>query len=424
MPRKIKFPFCHETTLLAFEWVTGYSYFGNIDSGERISVVDNNEHLGLVVSGMDEEQKNVDSNIIKCRTSLLTLLGPAFSYNCLLSPVVQTHLWRTCCLPVLLSGLPALPIRPTNLKSLQVFQHKVLRGFLKLSSSSPTPALFFLLGEMPIEGLLHIRTLGLLHNVWSNPSTTVYNMVVYMLKMCKRNSTTWSNHVHLLCEQYDLPSPLSVLLNGRLWPKEAWNDLVKTKVTIWHERKLRNLSLSNSKMCYLNVQVQGLSGLPHPALHGITCTQDAKKLRLHLKFLTCDYLTNERLARDHPGRNPACSLCEALGLVDAPSDTIEHVTMTCKATIEVRNRLLPELLNVVAKVQPNCHILVNLPPPKILTQFLLDCTSFNLPDNIRIPFHNPGISEIYRISRDWCYAVSKERFRLLNITASEDDFLT
>ena len=83
-----------------------------------------------------------------------------------------------------------------------------------------------------------------------------------------------------------------------------------------------------------------------------------------------------------------------------------------------------ELLNVVAKVQPNCHILVNLPPPKILTQFLLDCTSFNLPDNIRIPFHNPGISEIYRISRDWCYAVSKERFRLLNITASEDDFLT
>ena len=30
-------------------------------NGERIAVVQNNEHLGLVVSGLHEEQKNVDS---------------------------------------------------------------------------------------------------------------------------------------------------------------------------------------------------------------------------------------------------------------------------------------------------------------------------------------------------------------------------
>ena len=91
-------------------------------NGQRISVVDNNEHLGLIVSGIDEEQKNVDANIINCRVSLLAMLGPAFSYRCLLSPTVQVHLWRACCYPVLLSGLSALPIRPTNLKSLETFQ--------------------------------------------------------------------------------------------------------------------------------------------------------------------------------------------------------------------------------------------------------------------------------------------------------------
>ena len=39
-------------------------------NGVRISVVENNDHLGLVVSGWDEEQKNLDQNITKCRNSL------------------------------------------------------------------------------------------------------------------------------------------------------------------------------------------------------------------------------------------------------------------------------------------------------------------------------------------------------------------
>ena len=63
--------------------------------GERVKVVDSNEHLGLIVAGSDEEQKNVDENIIKCRNSLFALLGPAFSYRCLLSPALQIHLWRS-----------------------------------------------------------------------------------------------------------------------------------------------------------------------------------------------------------------------------------------------------------------------------------------------------------------------------------------
>ena len=294
----------------------------------------------------------------------------------------------------------------------------MLRGFLKLSPSSPIPALFFLLGELPVEAVLHIRTLSLLHNILSNPSTTVFSMMKYILMMCKNNSTTWSNHVRLLCLKYNLPPSLSILQSPHAWSKEAWKDLVHSKVTIWHEKNLRTISLTNSKMSYLNVLLLGLSGRPHPALQNIYSTQDARKLRLHLKFLTCDYLTNERLATDQPGRDPACLLCKA------PVDSIEHVVMSCKATEEIRRRLLPDLLNTVSKVQPSCQILEYLPPPPIMTQFVLDCTSFNLPDPIRIPFHNPCLSEIFRISRDWCFGISKERFRLLHSgnSASEDDF--
>ena len=42
-------------------------YYKNIKpwklNGERVDVVEDNDHLGLVVSGINEEQKNIDQNI-------------------------------------------------------------------------------------------------------------------------------------------------------------------------------------------------------------------------------------------------------------------------------------------------------------------------------------------------------------------------
>ena len=160
-------------------------------------------------------------------------------------------------------------------------------------------------------------------------------------------------------------------------------------------------------MKFLNVKLLGLSGAPYPVLRDINTTQDVKKLRYHLKFLTCDFLTNERVSIYQPHHSPACELC------GAPVDSLEHVLVVCKATNEPRSRLLPELLNTVAVVQPLCAILECYSSPPILAQFILDCTSLNLPDSFRIPAHNPNISLVYKISRDWTFAIGSERLRLL-----------
>ena len=172
-----------------------------------------------LVSGLDEEQKNVDQNIQHYRDSLFGLLCPAFSFRCMLSPTVKLHLWRTYNLPVLLSGLSSLPIRPTNFKSLELFQNKILRSFLKLSSSSPIPGLCFLFGELPVETQVHINTLCTFHNIWANPDTTIHKMVKYILMICGAKSVTWCNHLQLLCLRYSLPSPLHLMTNDRAWPK-------------------------------------------------------------------------------------------------------------------------------------------------------------------------------------------------------------
>ena len=110
-----------------------------------------------------------------------------------------------------MSGLSALPLRPTVLKPIKIFQNKILRGFLKLSDSSPVPALYFLSGELPIEGKLHMDLLSLFYTILINPQTKVFEMVKYILMMCDSKSTTWAAHVRIICLMYGLPDPLSMM---------------------------------------------------------------------------------------------------------------------------------------------------------------------------------------------------------------------
>ena len=62
----------------------------NMD-GNTVKVVDDNEHLGQIVSGLNQEEKNVDLKMEKGRKSLFSLLGSGFSFKCMLSPVLKLH---------------------------------------------------------------------------------------------------------------------------------------------------------------------------------------------------------------------------------------------------------------------------------------------------------------------------------------------
>ena len=103
--------------------------------GIPINVVENNDHLGQIVSGTDQISKNIDLRIKKGRGSLFGLMGPAFAYRCLLSPAVKLHLYRTYICPIIRSGLSSFAIRQTDVQPLAIFQRKILRSILKLSKN-------------------------------------------------------------------------------------------------------------------------------------------------------------------------------------------------------------------------------------------------------------------------------------------------
>ena len=115
--------------------------------------------------------------------------------------------------------------------------------------------------------------------------------------MSDDKSTTWCNHVRLVCRQYDLPDPLQQLLQGTPIPRGEWKTLIVTKITAYHEKHHRQKAATNSSLQYLNVQLQGLSGRPHPVLLGISETREAVKVRAHVQLLSGDYPSYELLGK-------------------------------------------------------------------------------------------------------------------------------
>ena len=112
--------------------------------------------------------------------------------------------------------------------------------------------------------------------------------------MADNSSTTWSNHIRLICRQYQLPDPLQLL---QFPPsKEVWRKDTTVKITAFHEKEMRERAARSNRLKYFNVQLFGLTGKPHPVLQHITETRQAVKSRSHIKLLTGDFTSYELLA--------------------------------------------------------------------------------------------------------------------------------
>ena len=378
--------------------------------GQKLTVSENNDHLGLIVSGKDEELKNVDKNIKAARESLFGFLGNIFGYKCKLSQTVQYHTWTVFIKPVLMKGLSALPVRPPILKPMIKFHHKILRGMLKLSQYSPIAPLYFLLGEPPIEASIHMSVFSLFWNIWINPQTKVFEVVKYLLMMSGDSSVTWSAHVRILFGLYNLPDPLT-LLSSPPWSKERWKSHAKAAVLTYHEALWRKKAENNPKLQYLNVQATGLTSRPHPMLSWILTTQDVMLARPHIKMLAGDLLCYSYLAHDR-GIASHCRLCQAMSPYPAPPEDYEHILTRCRATSDTRCSKLPGLYNTIAQYNDQ-HRLLTVSSHPVLTQFVIDCASLNLPADTRVPPDHPSYAAVSKQCSIYIYAILKDRTRQL-----------
>ena len=372
-------------------------------NGEKVMVTEDNDHLGQIVSGIDQEQKNIDLRMQKARNALYGLTGPVFSHKNLISPKLKYHLFHTYVLPVLKCGLSSFVLRKSHLNSLTTFHRKALRTILSLNKCSNIPALHCLLGELPIEGQIHNDVLSLFYNVWANPETKVHHIVKQLLGTSAQNSRTWAVHLKFLCKFYGLEDPLKCL-NSDPPKKSHFKEIVKTKITIHFEKLLREMAANNSHMIYLNVSLLSLRGKPHPALSNILTSHEVEKYRPHIKMLSGNYLTYE-VKSSQSGGSPHCRACSA------NSEDILHILTQCTAYKDIRNRIVNQMKSLLEEDNLLTSFAKIFETENHLCQFILDPTSLNLP--IRVSQSDPISEQLFKLSRDFCFAVHKSRWKIL-----------
>ena len=375
-----------------------------IMGGKPIDVVENNDHLGQVVSGIKQEEKNVDLRIKKARNSLFALLGPAFSFKCLLGPAVKLHLYRTFVCPVLRSGLSSLVLKNITLQPLSIFERKTIKGILKLSKQASTPALYFLTGELPVEAKIHRDVFSLFFSIWSNPDSKIYEIVKYLLSSCSSSSKTWSNYINQLSLQYGMDAPYNLFKNDPP-TKSSFKNNVIIRIKSFHEYEMRMHASGSQKLKYFNVSLFGLSGRLHPSLSGLVTTVDVSKGRYHLKMLIGGLFTYE-LKSEQSGGSPHCRLCRS-----NENETICHILASCEAYYEVRCRILKEYSilclqsisgvdfeNIIGDSETLCHCI------------LIPC-SLNL--EMRISLTDNLLGSFFSLSRHLCFSICERRVKLL-----------
>ena len=107
---------------------------------------------------------------------------------------------------------------------------------------------------------------------------------------------------------------------------------------------------------------------------------------------------------------PKSDLNLDLGFVNK-SETIEHMIAHCEAYQNIRERIIQEFEALCSKSKNGLSLKSIVNDPTALTQFVLDPSSFNLPQRINI--NDPILVDMFKLSRDFCYAVHAERKRLM-----------
>ena len=104
--------------------------------------------------------------------------------------------------------------------------------------------------------------------------------------------------------------------------------------------------------------------------------------------------------------SPHCRCCP-----DSQPNTEDLMNILVDSYLDIRSRMLPEFSDVCSKSKSKLNFEKILESKETLCQFILDPASFNLRE--RIHMSDPVLDQLYKLSRDYCFAVNSARMSIL-----------
>ena len=377
-----------------------------------IDFVEEAEHVGIVRS-VKGNLPHLQSRITAHKKQLGSILPVGLAKGNRANPEAVLRAHQIYCLPVLLSGTAALVLKTSEVELLDQYLKETLVKLQKLSPRTPPCVTYFLAGHMPATAILHIRQLTLFGMVCHQKHSVLYNILLHQMYTAGLNSGSWVMKIRDLCIQYDLPPPISLLLQPL--PKLHYKSLVKSSVLCYWQVKLRARAASLDSLRYFQPDYMSLVK-PHPIWTSCNSNPyEVNKAIVQARMLSGRYPTDKM--RRHWTQNKA-GLCILQGCSGESLGSLEHLLLSCPALQPSRQISIHFLLSVAHEYPIVKDVVMDIlctTDTRLVMQFLLDCSA--LPTVISlVQMHGTQVLQrLFSATRNWCYSLHRKRMTILGL---------
>ena len=223
------------------------------------------------------------------------------------------HNWQTFIIPRLTYGLEVLTLTPTEINKFDFYrEEQKISQFM--CPSTTTAAVYLLMGVLPIEAQLDIKTLTFFASMMRLTDSLEREELKQQLAMKSLHS--WLVRVCKLLQKYELPTAYDVLNNPQ---KHCWETLITRAITKYLEKELKEEAATKSSLSYLNLENYILNEIHSTWKIQASVTLTIVKASIHARLLMqqCQFFSNctASKAYGHP-----CQLC----CPDGAQETMSH----------------------------------------------------------------------------------------------------
>ena len=135
-------------------------------------------------------------------------------------------------------------------------------------------------------------------------------------------------------------------------------------------------------------------------------------------MLAGDYLTYE-VKSNQSGGSLHCRCCS---LSSPATESLEHILTVCDLYSDIRERIVNEYSHLCSQAKSDVSFQQIMSDNKTFCKFILDPASFNLTK--RVHMNDPILSQLFKTSRDYCYAINSRRMKFLKDKANAAQLTT
>ena len=371
-------------------------------SGKEISASEETVHLGIKRTTRKECDINIEDRIKSARRTKYALMNSGLHGTNGLNPKISVTIYKSYVLPRLLYGLEVLTLTKAQMELLEKFHKETLRSIQSFSKRTAIPAIYLLLGVLPVEGEIHRKKLTLLHAILSCDNSKLKEILKRQISVNSDNPKSFFHQSILLLQQYNLPNILDSSI--KLPSKVVWKKILRSTINKYWTYDLQEKAKSKSSLSSLNTTILEI-GTVHPVWESASQSLlDVRKSMIKARMLTGTYLVQaDKYKFSQYKINATCLLCQR------EDEDLTHVLTFCPALRETRMKYFLPLKILVTNIIgcKGWEQLFNI--NQNIVALLLDFSVFHSMQNLS----KTQKMNVESLTRDFCYKIHICRLQLL-----------